>query len=733
VVNKELREMCIFSQHSVIKDAPFSRLDLISCRNLLIYLNPDLQDRVIPLFHFALRPGGYLFLGTSENVTRHTKLFHQVDRRHRLFQRQESMVRVLPDFPIVSPDKRLIQTPAVPRQRSVEANLSRAAERIAERFAPAYVVIDKDSEVLHFSGRTGRYLSPASGAASLNLLNLVHPDLRLDLRAALTQATASGEQATAGPVEMEIDGKPIGVTITVEPVHSGANPIRAFVVLFRDIDLEAAASARNAHGASHDESLNNLEVEQELQSVNEELQTVNGELAQRVQDLAKVNSDLKNLLESTQIATIFLDNDLRIKNFTPAVSDIFHVIETDLGRPITHIAGRINYPDLEEDVRKVLRTLNTIEREVDETKTDTRYLVRVLPYRSIDNFIAGVVLTFLDVTATARAEKALRESEERYRAFVHATSNSLFRLSPDGSRLVEVWGSLLRQHSASSEPSLSWLTDYVHPDDKTRVGETMERAFRSGRPYEVEHRGRRADGSWGWILSRAVPVRESGKIIEWLGTATDISGRKQAEEAQQVLISELQHRTRNLLAVVRSISQQTMRTSADLDEFAREFSDRLAALSRVQGLLSKGDGVSVTLGELVRGEIMAHGAEPDGDRVAVDGPEVPLSSREVQVLTLALHELATNAAKHGALARDGGRVVISWKLGKANGGAQELTIRWKECGVPLDVAQAEAKRGFGRELIERALPYDLGARTSFSFGPDGVSCELRVPLNGTKP
>jgi two-component system CheB/CheR fusion protein len=186
---KELREMCIFSPHNLIKDAPFSRIDLLSCRNLLIYLNSDLQDRVIPIFHFSLRPGGILFLGSSENVTRHQKLFAPIDRKNRLFRRLETATRVLPEFPLTARTGRRDaipeRMPAQLRPTALAGTISRRASQVAERYAPAYVVIDSEHEVLHFSGKTGRYLEPTTGAASLNLLNLVHRDLRLDLRSAL--------------------------------------------------------------------------------------------------------------------------------------------------------------------------------------------------------------------------------------------------------------------------------------------------------------------------------------------------------------------------------------------------------------------------------------------------------------------------------------------------------------------------------------------------------------------
>ncbi|HEY8613207.1 MAG TPA: CheR family methyltransferase, partial [Roseomonas sp.] len=465
-IHKDLREMCIFSAHNVIKDAPFSRVDLISCRNLLIYLNADLQERVIPLFHFSLRAGGYLFLGPSENVTRHARLFQAVDRRYRIFRRQETAARILPEFPLTarSEPRRGTGEVASSLRHSPGGQLAKRAERVVERYAPAYVVTDQDYDVLNFSGRTGPFLDPSSGAANLNLLNLVHRDLRLDLRAALHRAAAERRTARVAPLRMGIEGEARRVGLTVEPLSDGQQGEAHFVVLFHDYSADQGQDAdespvessvlRDEHvlrlegelrltkdrlqatieelestneelKSSNEEyqSINeelqsaNEELEtskEELQSINEELHTVNGELAHRIGELARANSDLKNLFESTQIAVLFLDNDLRVKNFTPSMSEVLHLIESDLGRPVAHIASRVPYPEMDEDVRRVLRTLSTIEREIGGAE-GRRYLVRVLPYRSVDNFIAGAVLTFLDITATRAARAAQRAAEARVR------------------------------------------------------------------------------------------------------------------------------------------------------------------------------------------------------------------------------------------------------------------------------------------------------------------------------
>ncbi|HVU29191.1 MAG TPA: CheR family methyltransferase, partial [Sphingomicrobium sp.] len=413
-VVKDLREMCIFSPHNLIKDAPFSRIDLLSCRNLLIYLNADLQNRVIPIFHFSLRANGLLFLGASENVTRHSKLFAPVDRKSRLFRRVEAPTKILPEFPLVARAGR--HDPARDRSfqggrtQGLAASVGRRADLIAERYAPAYVIIDTQFEVLHFSGRTGKFLEPVTGAASLNLFNLVKRDLRLDLRSAIHEALENGARVEHDRIPIGNNGGSSLINLIVEPIVDSGD-LTALVVLFQDAGEVAETVSEPERGGERSEHVERVEAElrltkerlqatieelestneelkssneeyqsineelqssneeletskEELQSVNEELQTVNAELDHRVRDLAKANSDLRNLLESTQIATIFLDNDLRVRSFTPAATEIFHLLETDIGRPIDHLGSRISYPDLSEDVRKVLTKLGHVERDV---------------------------------------------------------------------------------------------------------------------------------------------------------------------------------------------------------------------------------------------------------------------------------------------------------------------------------------------------------------------------------
>jgi two-component system CheB/CheR fusion protein len=779
-VVKELREMCIFSQHSVIKDAPFSRLDMVSCRNLLIYLNGDIQDRVIPLFHFALRPGGYLFLGNSENISRHTRLFAPVDRGFRIFQRLDTATRVLPDFPFTAVDRRPPESAPPPRPRLVEGNLARRAESIAERYAPAYVLTDENFDVLHFSGRAGRYIEPAGGAANLNLLNLVHGDLRLDLRVALAKAADENRTVEVNGLPMGTNGKRLLVDMVVEPVSDQPNGSPGYVVIFKDSAASLEREPAITSPPSQDEHVQRLEAElrvtrerlqatieelestneelkssneeyqslneelqsaneeletskEELQSVNEELTTVNGELAHRVQDLGRSHSDLKNLLESTQIATIFLDTELRVMNYTPAVAEIFHLVETDVGRPIAHIKSRVTYDELQDDARRVVRTLGGVDREIKNPATGTRYMVRVLPYRSVDNYIGGTVVTFTDMTPLTRAQEALRESEERFRAIVTQATIGIAE-TRDGC-LTYVNDRFCAMIGRGSEALVGTpLKDLVHPEDTERSAALVERLHATGEPFVADTRFVRPDGSIVWVLTSVSPIRDaSGHIVGGSAACIDISDRKQAEQAlgeserhTKLLLAELQHRVRNTLAVMRSITRRTAATSETVEDYAMHLEGRIDAFARTQAMATRTPDAGVDLEEYVRDELLA-AVVKDEEKAHVEGPPVRLRAKAADSIGLAIHELATNAIKYGALSGDGGHIDVTWRI-EGLDGDRRLRLEWRESGVRI-AAVAPRRRGFGSELIERTLRYELDAETKLEFNPGGVRCVITVPLN----
>ncbi len=750
----------------------------MSCRNLLIYLGAELQSRVIPLFHFALNPGRFLFLGTSENVSRHAKLFTPVDRAFRVFRKVETEKRVLPELPLSPLVTRAPSIGPLARPADLDNRLARRAERVAERYAPAYAVVDERFDVLHFSGNAGRFIHPAAGAATLNLPNLVHASLRPDLRDALNKAALDDRVVHVDGLVMSEGGRRTPVDLVVEHAGDEANAQRGFVVVFKDgVALPDDDATPHDSNAARDEHVRSLKTElgvtserlqamieelestneelkssneeyqslneelqsaneeletskEELQSVNEEVTTVNGELAHRVQELGQANNDLKNLLESTQIATIFLDNDLRVTNFTPAIADIFHLVETDIQRPIEHIKFRVAYGELQDDVRRVIRTLVAIDREIENTETGARYIVRVLPYRSTDNYIGGAVVTFTDVTSLTRAQQALQESEGRLRTLIEGIPQLVWRAEPGGhwTWSSPQWSAYTGLTEAESR-DLGWVKA-VHPDDRESAMQAWQAAFDGALNTEFRLIGA-ADQRYRWFHVRSAPVRgERGQIVEWLGTSTEVDDLRRLQEEQKVMVAELQHRTRNLITVVRSIANQILRSSDSLGAFRSHFNDSLDALSRVQGLLSKSGQQPFTFGALLRMELDALGAGTARSRVFMDGPDVPLRKSTMQTLALAVHELATNACKYGALATEEGRLRVTWQLRHQDGEAR-LRIEWAEDGFNRPTPPGGLSGGYGRKLIEEALPYTLDAKTSYELTDAALRCTIELPAGGS--
>jgi two-component system CheB/CheR fusion protein len=647
-VTKQIREMCVFSAHSLIRDPPFSRLDLISCRNLLIYFKVDLQARVIGIFHYALRPSGFLLLGISENVSRNGSLFLAIDKKNRIFQRRD-LVAARPPLSLLQVPARVsgiaAMGPAAAGNGSGGDAMRAILSTVMDKYAPAYVAVDKDGEVIQYSARTGKYLEPAPGPPSRNLLTMARRGLRPELRAALHSAVASQATVHRDEVAVQVNGSVQMITLTVEPIGIGTDTI--YLVIFTDMGglrsadrsddrgstsvehvaaeqierelqetkdrlqstIEELETANEELKSSNEELLSvneelqstNEELEtsrEELQSVNEELQTVNAELSIKVEELDRANSDLRNLFESTEIATIFLDWDFHIRSFTPAATEIFNLIATDRGRPLSDISNRLDLADLPQNLAEVMRRQRALERRVSASDGTTHYLMRILPYRDSDERVAGVLVTFVDIRS----------------------------------------------------------------------------------------------------------------VIE-------------AEEHQQLLAKELSHRVKNTLTVVVAMATQTLRRANTLEDFAEPFLGRLHALGFTHDLLLRSNWSEADLHELIAEELAPYWSS-DGDAVRLAGPVVSLKPRTALTLGLVFHELATNATKYGALASPEGRVQVSWVV-KGRGRARRLELSWLEEGGPS--APVERRRGFGSDLIERGVNFELGGDVRLDFKKGALHCTLSIP------
>jgi two-component system CheB/CheR fusion protein len=487
-LSKEVRDLCIFSSHSVIRDPPFSRIDLISCRNLLIYLDKNLQQQVIPVFHYALRPGGYLLLGTSETLTQHSDLFQPIDKKSRLFQRREhaGAPRGL-HLAIPAGRASSFETPTPVRNHAGMLPLRHITDsRILEQFAPAHVVVTRDGEVVHFSSRTGKYLENAPGAPSRNVVAMARRGLRLELRTAFAEAVETRQPVRRSEVRVEQDDRVQFVDLCVEPLSDhDTEPL--FLIVFTDLgtplDVEQSMSATRQQAASTEQlerelrdsrerlqsmveeyetaleelksaneelvSINeelqstNEELEtsrEEGQSINEELNTVNSELQRKVEELDRANDNLRNLFEGTQIATVFLDRNLVIRSFTPAITSIFNLMDVDRGRPLTDIVSEIVDLDLRQEVDAVLSTGHGRERRVSQRDGRAHYLMRVLPYRAIDKTIDGVLVTFTDITRMTEIEHYQKELNTRIQTMldlVHEIAQRSFGGNSAGAKFLD--------------------------------------------------------------------------------------------------------------------------------------------------------------------------------------------------------------------------------------------------------------------------------------------------------
>ena len=763
---REIRDMCIFSTHNVIKDPPFSKLDLISCRNLLIYLAPELQDRLMKTFHYALRDRGYLCVGQSEGVSRKHRLFDTVDKKHRIFVRRQG--------PAVAPDLQHTSGATKPAAAAPRADTDRTSDaieteirRAVEKYSPAYVIIDRQQEILRFSGgEVGRYLEPSAGAASLNLLALVRKALRPAVRAAIQKAYRHAEAVTTEHTSIRIEGRNRSIRLIVEPLTDdrGAETGR-WVLVFQETgvkdespptpglhpDIQALEhellTARTQLRSTIDEletsneemksaneeyqSVNeelqssNEELEtakEEMQSVNEELQTINAEMTSKNELLTQLNSDLRNLLDSTQIATVFLDSALHIKYFTPPMTDLFHLRAGDRDRPITDLAARMHYEDLRQDVADVLRNLNVVEKEVRVDDADTVFLMRIQPYRTVDNVIDGVVVTFVDITASKEHE----QTSAQLAAIVDSSHDAIIGHSFDGT--ITSWNSGAKAiFGYTALEAIGQPFAILVPENQAdEVPQILAKLRRGERIEHFEIERVRKDGSRIDVSLTVSPVRDAGgNIIAASTIARDFSERKRADEHRTVLMAELDHRVKNILMVVTSLVSQTLRSGGTAQNFADEIQGRIQALGRVHNLLNVHGQTFADLRQLVEGELDAYRARRR-DRVVIDGKQsVCLTGRTTQTLAMALHELATNAAKYGALSVDSGRVTVTWQV--ANSGEhQRLVLQWTESDGPA--VTAPTRRGFGSQLIENILTRELDAHVQRDFDADGIRCTIELPL-----
>ncbi|HET6308861.1 MAG TPA: chemotaxis protein CheB [Rhodopila sp.] len=777
-VRRELRDVILFASHSLLRDPPFSRLDMISCRNLLIYLDRELQHQVLNTFAYALNPGGFLLLGASESADQPPGLFRPVDRDARIYRSASSPGDRRPALPILlGPRQMPSDGQAVPQASSSNISAGDAAlhRQMLERIAPPSMLVDESHRAIHLSENAGRFLQLSGGPVTTDATELVREELRFDLRTALHKAFERGEPTLSMPLSVQFNGARHPIFLQVKPVLQDNDPTRYALVLFiegeavaqeaaqRDVTRGDAAwtsetvrrlqeelqlahnrlratreesEAANEELRAANEELQSINEEyrstseeletskEELQSINEELQTVNNELKLKLESVSRAHSDLQNLMAATNFGTLFLDPSLRIKRFTPRLTELFNITASDEGRPITDFTHQLDYDDLADHARAVLRDLVPVQHEV-QSRSGSWYLVRIRPYRTVDDKIDGVVATFVDVTEHRRTEDALRGSEERLRQeirLVELSRSPIFAWDFDTgivqwNRGSEETYGYAREEAIGKRKEVLLQTVVPGSSFENLRQSLLEQNFWSG---ELLHRTK--DGRTLTEECHIELVSIGGRRLV-LESTRDITDRKKWEQRRQLLLAELSHRVANTLAVTQSMARQTLRTTETREEFVDVFEARLDALAQAHRLLVEAKWQGTEFGALARSQLAAYLSD-DPDRLRLSGEPVMLTTDLATPFGLVLHELATNAAKYGAFSVPTGHVALRWTRDDTNGN-RLFRVTWKESGGPH--VTAPKRIGFGGSLIERGLP---GAKVRREFRAAGLYCAIELELPG---
>jgi len=584
-IKKSVRETVLFAQHSLLRDPPFSKLDLICCRNLLIYLSREVQHDILRMFHFALRPGGYLFLGSSESADVCSDLFSAVDKKNRIYRAEigAHSSRYMPLPAVAGFQRKALPIKERPETRKVMH--TEVHRRALEQYAPPSLIVNHDTDIVHMSERAGRFLQHVGGEPSRNLLTLAQPDLRAELRSMLFQAIHTRKNAEARRVRLNRDGRSSLVNLEARPF---ADPITGgdyVLVLFDEFEDGVPAPLAESLDDAQDSMLRRLEDElrstkdqlqniieqsetsneelkasneelqaineelvstteeletskEELQSINEELITVNHELKTKVEETGKINDDLQNLIGSTEIATLFVDRGLRIKRYTPRVAEIFSVIPSDVGRPLLDISHRLDYDDLARDVSQVFESLRPIEHEVRDSEGNW-YIARLLPYRTTEDRIEGAVLTFVDISERRQAEERLRSGEELMRLVAESTRDyAIITLDTEG--LVTSWNNGAKiTFGYDEEETLGKPADIIFVPEDRAAGipqREMAKARDAGRA-EDERWHQRKDGSRFYCSGVMTPL-VNAHLRGYVKIARDLTDARNQQLQQESRLNQ---------------------------------------------------------------------------------------------------------------------------------------------------------------------------------------------------
>jgi two-component system CheB/CheR fusion protein len=769
-VTKEVREMLIFSVHDVIHDPPFCRLDLVSCRNLLIYLDEVTQERVLSNFFYGLKPSGYLFLGSVESATQSPQLFDLVEKGCRVFRRRPGTLPAGYRFwsrNATGLGRRQGRLRGMGGHADLPELRVLSDRFLAKLYGPPSVIVTAEGHVVQFLGDTSAYVEHPEGAPDLNISRIVRKELRAETgrtlrrlregeagpirsnRVAITTARGPESVVVAGHRMAEslkegqgfwhlgfesVEGSRADVPDVVatslddpDAVHRLRELLEQAKAELRVATEDLASSSQEFQAANQELTSMNEELQatneelessqEELHSLNEELETVNAELRANIEELSRVNSNLHNLMASTDIATIFVDRRLGIREFTPAATRIFKLRPTDVGRQLSDISSvLLGEGGLESEAREVLRTLTPLEHPI-SARDGRIFNLSLLPYLTVAGVIDGVVLTFTDLTDLRRAES----EAEKLAQVLRFAQDAILIVDQQG-RIKEWNRGAARTYGYTREEALAMDVVALVPEAlREDLRSRLERTRTGEDPKDFETTRVTKDGQAIQVSTTftALPGEHRGSRLVAM-IERDISERVRSDAHRKLLVRELDHRVKNTFTAVQAIIEQTIaRSGRSAHEFGEAVRGRLDAMARVHRKLSSKVWTGVDLEELLEGALKPFAS---AGSVVLEGEAVALPPPVSLPLAMSIHELATNAAKYGALSVPGGGVRVRWRVGPD----RTLELEWTEEGGPAAVEPEEL--GFGLEFLQRAMSYEVGGSTDIVFAHEGLRCTFRIPL-----
>lgn len=742
----QIRDMIRFSGHSLIKDPPFSKVDLVSCRNLLIYFDDKLQKTVMPLLHYALRPGGFLFLGSSETVGRFDNVFSVVDQKARLFERLPGS----PTYPIPLPGEQNSRHSArsrEPAQRSPEPIDQLAANKLLERYVPASIVLDNDGQIVAAYGRLSRFFEfPVNGTSETSAATLARPGVREHLGALVRQARASGKRIIVRNVDVLNDFGALKTEIICDPIDANA-----YLVVFQETSvftpMEASELVELEPGDDHIEALERelrlakhrlrsateeletaneelkssneemMSMNEELQSTNEELSTVNDELKTKVDEVTVANTDLRNFFDSTSLAVIVLDSSMRLRSYTRAATAIFPLQPTDRGRPLFDMASRFPSLNFSTRVHAVMESGEEYNQTVNDTEQARTFSLRILPYRTADGATDGATIIMTDISHAIRVEGQLTAERERYQLAIEAAGIGVWEFLPDRSEFVLGGAAMELLQTRDGTPALQAVLESFSDDDRQQLMTALETAIDDHTGFELTSRITGNEGKPRWLKTIARHVKESNpeRVI---GVSVDVTAEYELAEARELMLNEMNHRVKNLFAMIGGILRMAARKHDTVRGLVEDVEGRILALGNAHSLASNQKRTSaVRIHDLIETILTPYNQHAT---MEIRGGELLISVNFITPLTLILHEWSTNALKHGILSKSDGKLHIHWEERD-----NHIHLTWNEIGP--EAVEAPGEAGFGTVLLAGAAR-QLGGTVSTDIDGVVLTHTLTVPI-----